>query len=543
VTYPSSQTIPPAGALPPGAGAEIRLNAALGEREGAWIVVRGARRISASVDTGSLGPVRLRLRWGHFVSFGPSRVPDALLPWDGGERAPEELNQPLYVQALVPADAEPGWYSAAVRLTVDGNAEEVPLSVRVFGVRIPAPGDARGSLVTSFHVVPPSYVGKAAELYGYGSNPERLQAHDALFSFLAEYRINPASWGFGEPRTADGYRGHAKWWLDSAGNMARAVGGARFSALRIPVSNNRASAGNRIAGLDPDAPEAWCDFLGAVRSFWLDRGWLNATVPYLYTLDEPGREGQKLLARHAAVAHRCFPGSKVIMTGSPSPTGANEFLWDNRDGDDVDIFVVLNRRFYGRFTVPSRREAGEDRSRALRHAIEKARARGKTIWTYTYLGVAGTPGLGADERLANPRLLMLWTALENVQGFLWGQGTTSYGEGNPFESVGRNGASVLVYPGEREPIPSARLEQLRDGIEDWAILDGVRRARGAAGVRAILGAHGLFSADAGGVRLACHLGCELKSETKYSWPLWSSDALTPARIEAARLAALRQAGS
>jgi hypothetical protein len=60
-------------------------------------------------------------------------------------------------------------------------------------------------------------------------------------------------------------------------------------------------------------------------------------------------------------------------------------------------------------------------------------------------------------------------------------------------------------------------------------------------VRAILGSAGLFSASRGRVKLACHLGCELRGATKYSWPRWSRDASTAARIERAKLALLRAA--
>jgi hypothetical protein len=89
-------------------------------------------------------------------------------------------------------------------------------------------------------------------------------------------------------------------------------------------------------------------------------------------------------------------------------------------------------------------------------------------------------------------------------------------------------------------VPSARLEQLRDGLEDWAVLDELRRRKGDAAVRTVLGRAGLFSTSAKGTRLGCVVGCQLKTQTKFSWPAWSSDATTPARIEAARLAALRQ---
>ena len=65
---------------------------------------------------------------------------------------------------------------------------------------------------------------------------------------------------------------------------------------------------------------------------------------------------------------------------------------------------------------------------------------------------------------------------------------------------------------------------------------------GPGAVRTILGGAGLFSAGRRGTVLACHLGCALKSATKYSWPRWSHDQTTAGRIEKARLAALLAAG-
>jgi hypothetical protein len=172
--------------------------------------------------------------------------------------------------------------------------------------------------------------------------------------------------------------------------------------------------------------------------------------------------------------------------------------------------------------------------------IDKVRARGSMVWSYTYTGTSGTPGFAATEPLSDPRMLLLWTALEGIDGVLYAQGMTGYKGANPLESVG-TGESVLVYPGPSGPMPSARLEQIRDGIEDWAILDLVRKRHGAADVRAILGKAGLFSTSRTRVRLACNLGCELKSSSKFAWPLWSRGAATPRRIEAAKLAALRLA--
>jgi hypothetical protein len=530
LVYPSSQTIPASGRLPQGESASVTLNAARGEREGAWIVVSGiqGRMVSASIDGYELGSLQAALYFGHFVESGGRTRSDALLPWDGKPQPTERRNQPIYLQVVVPDDARPGGYRATVHVTADGISTDVPVAITVFRVRLPAPDAAKGNLLTAFHVVPQSYVKKAQELYHLNTNGRRAAANDSLFQFLSGYRISPASWGFGEPRSQAGYTSSSRWWLDAAGNMVRQNQNG-FAAMRIPISNQRTSAASRIAGLSPFAPEGWCDYLRTVRSFWDQHGWLSGHVPYLYALDEPDLAGMALVARQASTAHGCFPGSQVLVTGNPTPS--NHFLWDNKEGDDVDIWAVLSRRYYGQFNAPRSKLA----------TIQAVRRAGKSVWSSTYTGVAGTPGYALTEPLSDPRVFLLWNALEGIPGTLYGQGVTSYYSGNPFDGLRDRGEFVLLYPGEHTPIASARLEQIRDGIEDWDVLDVVRRRYGATAVRRILGDAGLFSTTASGTILACTQACELDGSTQYSWPEWSHDAATAAKIEAAHLQALRMA--
>jgi hypothetical protein len=537
LAFPSSQTIPAAGALPRGGTPSIALNAATGEHEGAWVVVRGGGQIAVSVDRAAIEPLGVSLAWGHFVRVESRLVADALLPWDGAARPAEQANQPVYVRVTVPRGTAPGTYTTTLTIGSGGETASVPLSVRVFPLELPGNvGDGR-MLLTSFHVSAPTYLGTVARLYGFSSQAERSAAHASLFRFLSDYYMSPSSWGFGEPRTPSGYESHRKWWLDSASNMREAAR-SPFAAMRVPVSSNRTAPANRIAGLSPTEPERWCDYLRSVRSFWEQQGWTSRSLAYLYAYDEPDVSGQRIVARQSKVLHACWPGAKSLMTGNPEPDGANSFLYDGRGGDDLDIWAVLTRRFYGRFTSPA---APRNRQRELSASIARVR-KTASVWSYTYSGVTGTPGFRATEPLSNPRMLVLWNALEGLDGLLYGQGTTTYPtSGNPLDALSRHGEFVLLYPGRRDPVPSARLEQLREGIEDWAVLEEVRRRSGAGAVRAILGGAGLFSANRSGTKLACHLGCTLKSATKYSWPQWSSDASTAGRIERARLAALRLA--
>jgi hypothetical protein len=309
--------------------------------------------------------------------------------------------------------------------------------------------------------------------------------------------------------------------------MTQQLEPGRFGALRIPISNNRQR--RPIAGVSPTAPETWCPYLRNVHAFWSAHGWLAGAVPYLYGVDEPGPDGQRLVARQATATHACFPGGRQLMTGRP--TENNRYLWDGRGGDDLDIWVVLLRRWYGRFTSPG---VTANRSREnLRH-VDAVRRRGKMVWSYVYTGIDGTPGFLAVEPLSNPRMYLLWNALEGTDGILYGQGTTNYGGANPLERVERGGEFVLLYPGRTAPIPSARLEQIRDGLEDAALFESLRRRHGAAAVRRILGGAGLFSANPSGVELACNVGCALKSPHTYAWPRWSHDVSTPGRIEDAK---------
>jgi hypothetical protein len=532
LAHPSSQTITPSGALP-GGTASISLNTGIGEREGAWIVVSGAKEVAQSLDAASLGPLKVDIDFAHFVSFGGKLVPDALLPWDGKPRATEKPNQPLYVRVIVPAGINAGTYRGTITVYADGKPTPVQLSVNVLPVVLPPPGQAKGNMLSSFHISPETYINKADALYRFAGNEERVAANRALFAWLANYRISPASWGFGEPKSANGYEESKKWWLDSAGNMTRQIDAGPFSAMRIPISNNRQR--RPLAGMSPSFPETWCEYLKRIHAFWDSHGWMESAMAYVYALDEPGLEGQRLVARQAKATHTCFPGAQQLMTGNP--TAKNTFLWDNRGGDDLDIWVVLLRRWYGQFTVPAKQETA-NRARQNLEYVQAVRKRGKATWSYTYSGVAGTPGLRADEPLSNPRMYLLWNALEGTDGALYGQGATNYTAGNPLTSVTRGGEFVLFYPGKLAPIPSARLEQIRDGFEDAAIFNAVRRKHGAGAVRSVLGGAGLFSANARGVQLACNLGCDLKGPLVYSWPVWSHDRTTARKIEAAKLRAL-----
>jgi hypothetical protein len=530
--YPSGTTFAASGAAPGRAGTSVSLAMPIGGVDDSTILVSGAQSVAIASPT-IASPLQLKLFFAHYVSVDGTPVPDALLPWDGSQRPTEKANQPLWLQVTVPAGTAPGTYGGSVVVVADGVRRAIPLSVAVSPVTLPATNQVAGSLLTAVNFSPQSYGAKVMALYGVTAD----QSLPGLFDFLASYRLSPNNWGYGNPNSGKGYTASRKWWLDKSGQMVSAAGEpSRFSSMWIPVSNNRWSPSTYVGGRSPFKPQKWCGYLRSVRGFWQKHGWLDSYA-YLWGMDEPGATRFKVVQQQAKTAHACFGGSHVVVTGRP--TAENRYLW-NGGQDDVDDWVVLASRYYGEYTTPSQHVSRATQNLRL---IDAARRRGKQIWAYTYdAGSHSTPGFTATEPLSDPRLFVDWTALEGITGLLYGQGTTTYSKGNPLEANDKEkGSFVLVYPGRDGPIASARLEVLREGIEDWEILDVARHKHGNAAVVRILS--GLFSTTSGGAELGCTIGCQLKTTTKYSWPTWSRDANTPTLVAQMRTAALAAASS
>ena len=534
--YPAGTSFTASGPAPAGAATSVSLAMPANGVDDAVILVRGAGTVAVQSPT-IQAPLGLTLRFAHYVSVGGKPVPDALLSWDGSSRSTEQPNQPLWLQVGVPSGTAAGTYSGSVDVVADGNATSVPITVTVYPVTLPDPGQLRGSLLTAFNMNPQTYGNEVQKLYGITAD----QSLPGLFSFFSSYRLSPNNWGYGNPKYRSGYTTNRRWWLDKVRNMEAAVGAPpQFSSMWIPLSNNRWPKSAYVAGLSPYKPTAWCSYLKSVHGFWQSHGWLGSTFPYVYGLDESGANLLSTVQQSAQTIHSCFAGGHLVITGNPS--AANKPLW-NGGSDDVDVWTVLASRYYGQYTNPSETKSHISHAAQNLAAIDEVRSHGKQIWAYTYpSGANQAPGYAAKEPVSDPRMFVDWAALEGITGILYGEGTTSYSlKSNPLSSLAQSGAFVLIYPGKDGPVPSARLEEIREGIEDWEILDVVRQKHGAASVRRLLS--GLFTTNANGAVLACTVGCQLKSNTRYSWPLYSRDGSTAGKIAQMRAQALAAAAS
>ena len=357
-------------------------------------------------------------------------MPDALVPWDGAARAYRAAEPAgLRPSRRAARHRRPGRNRARCRSRRGGETTTVPLSACASSrSSCPTGAPAGGTLLTSFHV-------SASDVPGHRGAPLRIRLAGGakrgprrsvplprrlldLAVLVGLRRATITQRVHHEPQVVAGLRREHE-----GGREARVRCDARF---RVEQPNGPGKPHRRTGSRAE--PERWCDYLqlgpwllgaaGLARAF----GAVSSTRRTSPTSPGSARraavEGAPRVLARGEVADDRQPGR--LRTRS-SPTA--------RDGDDLDIWAVLTRRFYGRFTSPRR---GATVSGSRRRTIGRVR-KSASVWSYTYSGVAGTPGLRASEPLSNPRVLVLWNALEGLDGLLYGQGTTTYGSGNPLD--------------------------------------------------------------------------------------------------------------
>ena len=376
-----------------------------------------------------------------------------------------------------------------------------------------------------------------------------------MYSLLSDYRISPGNWEYGTPYR-DGYQDRGTYWDGLAASRMAAEGAFPFSTMRMPIGTQHTPESR--TGQSARTPETWASYLTSqVLPFWRAHGWLDRAL--IWGWDEPGPVyNRKYVAPQACAAHAA--GVPYLTTGAPErvvparrvtiPWGKgtrtytvrahgtdNEFLWDGQGCDDVNIWAVLSRRFYGSFATPVEQKGHIDTQHELVGAIRTARARGAAIWSFTYTPLGrdlGSPGYAATE--PSPTLgCSVSGTRSRERRTLYADGMTSYADGiDPYRSLALHGQHVLVYPALRstdEPVSSLRLESIRDGIEDADLARLVIARRGRPAFLAILAGEKIFSLRSGHLLLACQSGCDLRSSTKYAWPRYRRDPGTSAALE------------
>lgn len=436
---------------------ELRLQGARRERESGQVVVAslGEEVAGARVQwTGLRGPDQARIahehvavhRVGYVTTRRPvypvervGRWPDPLLPPEQFDVSPREI-QPLWVTVTVPPDTPPGEYVGEISVSTDADPPQtVRLVLEVWDIELPA----RGRLRTGFGNV---FRGDVCQWYGFAGDPPedfRRKFYDVLLS----NRVNPAGLYVRDmwPLQED-----LEWCLERGLN-AVCLGNLGLADLRRLQELARAADWLRERKL-----------LDIAYVF----GFSNLAGPD--DLDR-AREGFSRV-------RRLIPG---LRRASPHPP--IKPLWGY-----VNIWGVLTSD-YDHIAAQRRRRLGEE------------------VWWYVGCGPRRPyANLFIDYPATDARTLF-WAAFKHrISGFfyyevaMWASNMLTQDIGDPslvihedpqaldalrqgkrwpdvpwntFTFSRYNGDGQLIYPGRNEtPLPSLRLEVIRDGIEDYELL-------------------------------------------------------------------------
>ena len=391
---------------------------------------------------------------------------DPILPFLGKVDVEKGTVQSFLVRVRAPDRQKAGVYSG--RLVVSATAEggrterEIPFSVRVNGFHVGKTSEL--PLLVSFtpYVQPVSLTWTEEQADELRRDPEApvnvwRRHREEWADFLASYFIMPVSI-YAKARAAGtpdfdllervARKGRLGWYSVGSWKPFRQDEAEWRKTCLEPLKECYAKA--RRAGLAGKAVSYGCD--------------------------ETSPEGFEAMRRSLAILKRELPGLKFVTTAGDPRCGVGSPL------SDIDWFVPLTRRY------------AETNAAA-------ARAEGRKVWWYVASGErAPWANMFVENPLSEGRLLMGAQAVRmRPDGFLyyavakWNKRRPlSDGPFTSWDPVGihrkgrraMNGDGVWAYCGpDGTPIATLRLENFRDGVEDYnyaKMLERLAAGRGSA---------------------------------------------------------------
>ncbi len=359
--------------------------------------------------------------------------PDPLLDFmTQVEEVPRDEVLPLWITADVPEDAPAGKYRGKLTVSAEGaKPQSLEIQLEVWDFAIPKHTHLRTAL---------SFRGMSQKLY-----PDRdLAALTKKYEnwMLEEYHLNPGSiYASGPP----------SWDAERLRELIRlglnAINLCYVNAPRGPKFNEEAHwkrFESQMAKV-----EAYLPVLEQAGA---------RDLCYIYCFDERPSAQLDVVFETAKRIKQRFPDIEVMTTAYDKTFGL-----EREDGAAVDIWVPLTPHFDGNA-----------------EQIARARKAGRDIWWYICIGPKNPYANWFVEYTAiEPRLIMgAMTAKYRPGGFLYyavnrwplndkvitGGPRTDW---NPASYKINNGDGSVMCAGPDGPLATIRLENIRDGIEDY----------------------------------------------------------------------------
>ncbi len=401
----------------------------------------------------------------YAIRRAPFEVYDCLVPCPDGRVPARDGRAALYCCIRPRAPLAPGRYELALRLDCDGRPAELALALTAYPVEIPR---ERFSVInwyseraiSRFHATEPGTPAHEQMRYQYALAMRRARQTHVLVGFTPECVTGSDPWTFDFSRQREqiatfkraGINGLTLGSLLSRGYLPDGAPDMYTDTFRCalrPDIDFESEAGYALT----------VSFCRAVAEFLRENGWLDDVsfqihdepdVHYRGSLD--ARRRQYYLA--ASLLRRYIPGVRICEAVSGTAFAGG-----------IDIWVPIT--------------TGYERQRA---EFERLQALGEQVWSYVCCGPEGFYlNRFLDSPLIRPRLLFWGFAAYGISGYLhWGFNQFPDGM-DPFKAtscpnntgIGTNfpcGDAFIVYPGERGPLLSMRLEAQRRGAQDAELL-------------------------------------------------------------------------
>lgn len=392
---------------------------------------------------------------------------------------PAYAAQPLWFTFHIPKTAAPGTYTGTVRVTADdGTKVTYPLSVEVANAAVP---DAKDSSFFLDVWAQPETMALNSGVEPWSDRHWKLiEAYDKDLAGHGQKVVNTTivdnpwhhQWSLGSRRsqTATPYSSMVAWKWDGSRfsfgfsrwdryvrtALKAGVGpdiGA-FSMLAFQDGEHLTYTDTRTGksvyeNVDLGGTrwrEAWGTFLPAFVRHLRGKGWLDRT--YL-SFDE--RPVQSMTVVRDFV-HEVAPefDRRISVAGSAGTADLASDL--SVSWDSIDQMTAQK--------------------------AEERRAEGKVTTFYVY-GTPAHPNTLSYSPAVEARMLPWIAAQRHLDGFLrWSYNSWT---SDPFTQpvyIFTQGDEYLVYPGRNGPMSSIRWEQLKEGIEDFELIDELRKKDG-----------------------------------------------------------------
>ena len=398
--------------------------------------------------------------------------PDPLMPNGKFDLGPDRL-QCVWVTVYAPKDAAPGKYCGRMRVTEGGKlVRTLGLTATVRDFQIPE----RSALKTQFGLWTHSWVNfhryARYPKWGWhtfptGQDIPREKILEVL-DFCNRYRMGAGgylTWGFN--------RGKIQWPVRTTEGGCDFAHGPRPGDVSWDEITGRVLRCNPVAGGGGVAGETYKwpemtdhpEVISALKTYAAElerhvreKGWEGKV--FFYMFDEPRKPEQwQAACREADLIKSVAPGIRTLITGFPAV--------GDEAAKPLDIYVTFLDRI------------------ELRRA-HKYQQRGTEVWWYTAcIHNAPYPYWALHHDGIDPRIMPLMTFKYGIDGFLqwsvnlWGEDNCD--PDNPKRWPEREwtckewtyqpGEGYMYYPGtDGHPWPSVRLENWRDGMEDYEYL-------------------------------------------------------------------------